>query len=238
MSMTYPEAPNVRPQSGIDPFALAGFEGHPLTLAMLGASAPGAYGLSVLTDDEDARLARLRSATHRTEMETSFHLRRSLVSSLTGSAPNDIQTSHLADGAPQLDRPEGWAMSLSHKGAWTVVALAPLPAEIGVDVELVRDMDWRPMLKMICSDHERETFETSGFGGQAALTCFFRMWTIKEAVLKSTSQGFRAGPKGVATPLDIVTSPGAGELIAFGSAYEFWSTDFGEAVFSLARKRG
>ncbi len=159
------------------------------------------------------------------------------MSALTGSAPNNLQISHLPDGAPRLIRPEGWAMSLSHKGPWTVVALALVPAKIGVDVELVRDLDWRPMLKMICSDHEREAFETNGFEGQTALTSFIRMWTIKEAVLKSTTQGFRAGPKGVSTPLDILTSPGRGELSAFGSAYEFWSADLGEAIFSLARQR-
>lgn len=221
----------------MDPFALAGFEGHPLVLALQDDGARDPTVLPALTGEEHARLTRLRSTTHRTEMETSFHLRRVLLSALTGFSATDIQISHLADGAPQLNRPEGWAMSLSHKGPWTVVALSRLPAEIGVDVELVRDIDWRPMLNMICSEEERAAFETSGFEGRAALTCFFRMWTIKEAVLKSTAQGFRAGPKGVATPFEILTNPGAGELVAFGAAYEFWSADFGEAIFSLARKR-
>lgn len=229
--------PKTLPAVGFDPFSLAGFEGHPLVLAAQGHEAPDPDDYFELTGEEHARLMRLRSAAHRVEVESSFRLRRVLASALTGLTPNDIQISHLANGAPQLDRPEGWTMSLSHKGPWTVVALAPLPAEIGVDVELVRDLDWRPMLKMICNEDERDAFERSGYEGAAALKRFFRMWTIKEAVLKSTSQGFRAGPKGVAMPLESLARPGAGELTALGSAYEFWSADFGEAIFSLARKR-
>jgi phosphopantetheinyl transferase len=237
MSTTSRHPPNARPERGLDPFALAGFAGHPLVLALQDDGARHPDGPPELTREEQARLARLSSTVHRTQMQKSFHLRRTLASGLTGVSATDIQISHLADGAPQLNRPDGWAMSLSHKGPWTVVALSRLPAEIGVDVELVRDIDWRPMLKMICSEEERGAFETSGFEGRAALTCFFRMWTIKEAVLKSTRQGFRAGPKGVATPFEILTNPGAGELAAFGAAYEFWSADFGEAIFSLTRKR-
>jgi len=167
-------------------------------------------------------------------MQASFCLRRTLISEITGAAPGDIQLGVLPEGAPILVRPAGWSLSIANKRDITAVALGEAREAVGVDVEIVREIDWRPMLPMLCSDDERARFEQSALFG---LRSFFRLWTLKEAVLKSTQQGFRAGPKAVAVPLEAAIETGNGCLTAFGAAYEFWSADVGDTIVSLVRRR-
>lgn len=220
----------------IDPFVQAGLSGHPLCRMAawpLGDPWPDA-GFTAL---EVERLGRMKSPQRQAEMAGSFALRRYLIAEMAGGAPEQAEMISAEDGAPLLLRPTGWVMSLANKDAYTVVALAEAAAEIGVDIEIVRELDWRPALSMTCSDAERAEFE--GAPGEAAskLRPFFRMWTLKEAVLKSTGRGFRAGPKAVETPWSLLQAPGMGTLRAFGGAFDFWTADVGDAVVSLVQKR-
>jgi|LNFM01.1.fsa_nt_gb 4'-phosphopantetheinyl transferase len=220
----------------IDPLARAGPSGHPLCRM-------GAWPLSdpctdvAFTALEAERLGRMKSPRRQAEMAGSFALRRRLIAEMAGGSAEEVEMISAADGAPLLLRPTGWAMSLANKDAYTVVALAETSAEIGVDIEIVREMDWRPALSMICSNAERAEFEGAPGDPASKLKAFFRMWTLKEAVLKSTGRGFRAGPKAVETPWELLLSPGAGTLQAFGGTLDFWTADAGDTIVSLVQKR-
>ena len=170
-------------------------------------------------------------------MAGSFALRRRLIAEMAGGLAEEVEMMSAANGAPLLLRPTGWAMSLANKDAYTIVALAGATAEIGVDIEIVREMDWRPALSMTCSDAERAEFEGAPGDPASKLRAFYRMWTLKEAVLKSTGRGFRAGPKAVETLWELMLSPGAGTLQAFGGAFAFWTADAGDTIVSLVQKR-
>jgi len=169
-------------------------------------------------------------------MRGSFLLRRNLIADLTGAKFSAVVLSAQSEGAPILLSPSGWTISLANKASLTIVALANEAEEIGVDLELIRPLDWHPMLTMICEAPERTAFERR-FGHQAnAHKAFFRMWTLKEAVLKTTLRGFRAGPKDVDTSNALGAGGSAGQLTALGSVFDFWTVTHGDTVISLARR--
>ncbi|MFN3910408.1 4'-phosphopantetheinyl transferase family protein [Hyphomonas sp.] len=180
----------------------------------------------------------MKSAQRRTEMAGSFGLRRQLIAEITGCEGADVVIETLPEGAPALVQPSGWALSLANKGQVTVVALSKTAPAIGVDVEWVREIRWQPMLDMICADGEREAFARTYAGKAGAQEAFFRLWTLKEAVLKATQRGFRAGVKAVAVPEALLASSGQGYILAFGERYDVWTAHTAGAVVSLAVKPG
>lgn len=237
--MTPPDNPDALQEQDqpTDPFAGTGFSGHPscrLATSREPATSAQRHQYSL---EESARLERMKSPLRRREMETSFILRRKLIGVLAGCAPEDVKLDSSEDGAPKLERPSGWSLSLANKGATTVIAMDPAPAEIGVDLEFVRVLDWPAMLNMVSAETEREAFKQAYAARDDSAEAFLRLWTIKEAVLKATQRGFRAGPKAVETPPSILDGSGQGQLSAFGERYDFWTTRSGDALISLARKR-
>jgi phosphopantetheinyl transferase len=222
--------------SVIDPIARAGLAGHPLC-RMAAWPSGGSCTDVAFTSIEAERLGRMKSPRRTAEMAGSFVLRRRLIAAMAGGAPEEVKMISAEGGAPVLLQPVGWAMSLANKDAYTVVALAGATAQIGVDIEIVREMDWGPALSMTSSDAERAQFEGAPGAPASKLRAFYRMWTLKEAVLKSTGRGFRAGPKAVEIPWALLLLPGAGTLRAFGGTFDFWTADTSDAVVSLVQKR-
>lgn len=192
---------------------------------------------AMLSEAERARAGRMKSAARRSEMIASFLLRRWLVAEMTACNAEEVRFDAQENGAPVLLAPSGHAVSVANKQALTVVALDRAGATIGVDVEIVRETEWRPILATICDDGERTDFLVRYSKSSDALSAFFRMWTLKEAVLKTTGQGFRAGPKAVRVFPGDVGGPGYGTLTAFGATFDYWTADQGDAVVSLARRR-
>jgi 4'-phosphopantetheinyl transferase len=216
-----------------DPFESAGYSRYPE--CRMGRAGDDA-GIS-LTDAELQRVARMQSEAGRQELRGSLIARRQLIAQIAGCAPADVSLTANEDGAPEQASPAGWSVSLSNKSDLTVVALRRAPAEIGVDLEIVKDIQWLPILSMICNEEERRHLERDLGAHPDATRAFFRMWTIKEAVMKATRRGFRAGPKAIETPISILAAPGSGELAAFGDTYRFWTVDIGELIVSLVERR-
>jgi 4'-phosphopantetheinyl transferase len=221
----------------IDPFDAFGAGNRPACRMAGWQEASSDADIAMLTDAERSRVSRLKSPGRQREMTASFVLRRWLVAEMTGCAAEDVLFGAQESGAPLLLAPAGFAISLANKRALTAVTLDREGAAIGVDVEIVRPVEWRPMLATICDDDERADFLTRCSDDKAAQIAFFRMWTLKEAVLKTTGQGFRAGPKAVRVSSNTLSVAGNGILSAFGAVYDCWTTDHGEAIISLARRR-
>lgn len=215
-----------------NPFAAAGYSGQPdcrMGRAFSDADVP-------LTQAEQQRVARLQSEAGQRELHGSLVVRRKLIAQIAGCDPGNISLTATADGAPILENPEGWTVSLANKSDVTVVALRRAPAEIGIDLEIVKEIHWAPILSMTSSEEERRQLEAQISAHPVPLRAFFRMWTLKEAVLKATRLGFRAGPKAIQTPFRIIAAPGTGELSAFGQTYRFWSVDVDVFVVSLVER--
>gem|GEM_PF-1784214 len=76
----------------------------------------------------------------------------------------------------------GWHASVSHAGDLVVVALTDA-AEVGVDVEQLRDVDVGAMGRHVLAPGETVPADRAAF---------FTLWTRKEAVVKATGDGITA----------------------------------------------
>jgi 4'-phosphopantetheinyl transferase EntD len=86
-----------------------------------------------------------------------------------------------ATGRPWLEAvPAGWALSLSHSGAWVAAVLAT-SGRVGVDVELVRGKAQRLARKFL-SDEEQASALMSG--PSEAATHYTLLWSAKETLYK------------------------------------------------------
>lgn len=219
-----------------DPFEQSGFAGYPLCALGAADSERSPYLRDTLTPAEQARLKRLKDDRKRAELEGSLILRRELIGALTECAPASVVISPIADGAPVLETPEGYSISISNKREWTFLAVDRAGVAIGVDAEIIRETNWRSMLDMICGEEERASFLAER-AGDDVLPSFFRMWTVKEAILKATGEGFRAGPKNIRVPTLLYDGTAQGGVAAFGSMFDVWAAQADNLALSLTRKR-
>ena len=108
---------------------------------------------------------------------------------------------------------------------------------IGLDIEQVRPIDWQPMLSMICSDAERDQMlALTDASPDRALSVFFELWTVKEAILKASGKGLGGGAKTVPVPVASLgqTAPTLREVSAGGARYAVWSDRIEDVFLSVA----
>jgi 4'-phosphopantetheinyl transferase len=122
---------------------------------------------------------------------------RALVAPRLGLAPGDVV---LDRTCPECGEPHGkirvvgddLAVSVSHAGDWVLVA-AGGGGPLGVDVEVV-DPAVDPMSLAGLTLHPAECEILTGLEPRRRVAAFFRYWTRKEAVLKTTGDGLRSPP--------------------------------------------
>jgi 4'-phosphopantetheinyl transferase len=190
---------------------------------------------ATLTDQDTLRIEKLKTEQLREEVRASLRLRRLMIAELTGVSLRSVKLGHAESGAPILVLPRGWSMSVSQKDDLTAIALAPAPAAIGIDIERIRPIDWRPMLTMLCADEERGAFLAMHPELDTGLRAFLRLWTVKEAIMKATGEGFRSGPKKIVVAAGKTLNE-ASIVSCPGNQFETWTEIAGDMVISLARQ--
>ena len=233
---------NLRPSAGIQAFVkvAAPLKAIEATLCDSATWAAGAGdAIPPMREDEAARVAKLVDVGAAGRLRDSLVCVRAMVGEQLGISADDVRLTRSEEGAPHIQNAPGRSISISRSGRWTLVALANGRA-IGADVEVMRLLDWRAMLGMVCSEAEAAAFiALAEDDPEQTLRAFFMLWTIKEAVLKATGRGMRAGAKSVLVPVETLfrdVHP-LREIGLAGVTYTVWSGWEGDVALSVAVAR-
>jgi len=137
-------------------------------------------------------------------------LTRSLVGVLAGVSGENVRVIYDDDGAPRVDCPGGFFVSLSGHGPYAMIAVAN--RRCGVDFEPLQD-DLVPVSDVL---HPQEQVWLEQFSGPERSHNFLRIWTAKEAYLKARGRGFLDDPRevciSISSHVDIFLDGNAVEL--------------------------
>lgn len=155
----------------------------------LGRLAPGrlAAAEARLTPSEHGVLERQRPGHRDTWVAGRLALKLAAASA-AGKPWYDVETGHRPGGAPQVTGCPEACCSLSHSGHLVVAVVGAAP--VGVDVERIRPRR-SALLRRVASDAEIAVLGAED-GAGSMLT---RIWTIKEAALKSGGWGLSIPPR-------------------------------------------
>ncbi len=128
---------------------------------------------------------------------------RALFARVIGCAATDLKISADEAGRPFLTAPETRPISWSRSGPLALAAIGER-AHLGVDVERIRDLDWRSMLAMATTEIERAAILELG-DAAASHRAFVRAWTAKEAILKLRGVGLAGDARTASVPPDYLT---------------------------------
>lgn len=93
------------------------------------------------------------------------------------------------------------SFNLSHSGKHGLIALVP-HGRLGVDVEeRVPRGDFDELSEAVFGPHEQSAL--ARVGGRDRVRLFFRLWTIKEALIKALGMGFSLDPSQFEVPPDL-----------------------------------
>ncbi len=121
------------------------------------------------------------------------------------------QNDELAFGAAKYGKPfakidgqaNDAAFNVSHSGEHGLIAFGADGGRLGVDVEVRRARHTlRPVSESVFGDRERDAL--AGLSGRDWYDLFFRLWTVKEALIKALGTGFSLNPRGFEVPQNVL----------------------------------
>jgi 4'-phosphopantetheinyl transferase len=103
-----------------------------------------------------------------------------------GENARGAKFAHGKRGKPHL--PDRRPFNITHAGDYAVLALSR--SAVGVDIERIRDIDWKRVSARFFHPDE-QAFLAKANDPEST---FFTIWTLKEAYLKAEGQGFSVSP--------------------------------------------
>lgn len=155
------------------------------------------HAVDVLDRHERDRAKRFRFDLDRSRYVAAHVALRTSLSDVLEQAPSEIQLTLGAEGKPALVENQDWVFNLSHSEGIALIAVAPCKhsADIGVDIEMVRDIaDWQSLARENFSDTEFRDLASCREEDRAI--AFLRCWTRKEACVKALGTGLTLATKG------------------------------------------
>ena len=173
---------------------------------------------ALLSEDEKARGRSFVTAQLRHRFVAGRARLRALLGEHLGVDPRALVFVQNAFGKPRLADHPSVHFSLSHSGDQAVLAVSD-QREIGIDIECVRPLDHLDLARRYFHPNEVAAIESVG-PPKEQLLAFFRIWTLKEAVVKAIG-------KGLSIPLEtfdvsIATSPPTMFVAPEGAPLRWW----------------
>lgn len=110
-------------------------------------------------------------------------LSRKLIGQKLAIPTQEIHFKKSIKGKPYLENSPIY-FNISHSGDWVVIAVADI--DVGIDVELLREVNYRVATRFFSKD---ENTLLGKLQGKDKLSLFFDFWTIKESYLKLLGTG-------------------------------------------------
>jgi len=150
--------------------------------------------LRLLGPSEQARLSQCQGRRYREFLQTRLLLRQALSITLPGALPPEHwQISERPEQAPQVHQAVdlGWHYSLSHSRGRIAIAISNA-GPCGIDLEHHRP---RANLMALAEQwfHPDETECLASLDKPDQIAAFYRLWTLKEALIKATDSSVFSG---------------------------------------------
>ena len=162
-------------------------DAHDVTVWL--SSTADAVDESVLSSDDVAAAARYRFEEDRRRYRVSHARLRHILASATGLDPRALVFHTNDHGKPYLEG-GGVEFNLSHSG--DVIAIAVASDPVGIDVEQIRE-SLEPLEIAERFFRPEEVAWLASRPAEQLRPAFFRMWTLKEAVIKADGRGLTMG---------------------------------------------
>lgn len=140
-----------------------------------------------------ARLEKTRQRKDRYRTVVADRLARNMLAEVLGCAPDDVPFAYEENGRPYVPN-SAYRFNISHSE--NLVAVAVHTADVGIDVERIREVPMAMARKYFCADenlylfgHEPQDTDFASVASPDVLLRFFEIWTAKEAYLKSMGRG-------------------------------------------------
>jgi 4'-phosphopantetheinyl transferase len=132
---------------------------------------------------------------------------RSILGAYLGIAARHVEIAVGPHGKPFLDAPGAPAFNLSHSGGLAVVAVSA-GFDVGIDIERVDPaLDVMAIARRFLAPDE--VAHLSSLEPAARPAAFSRLWTRREACLKTSGTGFAIGLGELRTPLECLAASGS-----------------------------
>ncbi len=195
-----------------------------------------AAAVSLLDDSERERSDRFRSVRARRDFVLCrAALRVSLAERLSCSC-GQLSFGFLEHGKPYAmlaDRSVDVAFNVSHGGRHGLIAIAD-KACVGVDVEeRAPQRDFDGIGSLVYGPEERRLLGIAS--GQEKVQFFYRLWSMKEALIKALGTGFALSPSGFEVPEPMLRGERSGVFrFPHLPSQAWWIQDLGEPRFAAA----
>jgi len=151
------------------------------------------------------RAARMLVPRRRREFLVGRGAVRSILGAYLGIAPRHVEIAVGPHGKPFVDAPGAPAFNLSHSGDMAVVAVSA-GFDVGIDIERVDPaLDVMAIARRFLAPDEVAHLASLEAAARAA--AFSRLWTRRQACLKTSGTGFAIGLGEVRTPLPRSAAP-------------------------------
>ena len=195
-----------------------------------------ARAVALLDEAELARRRRLLAARARREFALCRAALRVVLAEHLGCDNLQLSFGYLEHGKP-FARVDGLrvatAFNVSHSGRHGLIAVGE-HAQLGVDVEERRPRrDLEGIGSLVFSAAERQLLAAADDRSKSQV--FYRLWSLKEALIKTIGTGFSLAPTGIELPAAMLRGARSGEYRFAHLPEETWKlVDLGERRFAAA----